>query len=639
MEAVNARLQAVLRHCAAERASFFYAAATVSVWLWLLRLFNLWAGHQRNLAARFVELGLIECFARQETLGKTTCDSMGFPSTYPVAAGLPTLLIKAMTMQGLSLSLLTADAAVDGLFLAAGLVGAIWFLRSLGIERWLALLGAYLILSSPVVQGQDNYGALRTGFLLVPAYVWIDHRSRGALLTSTHPRVTQLAWAGAVVGARVFALFTDGYSFVLSVLLSGALLVAWLVGAWRARQVVEAISATGIFFLSVGVAYWSFTRYFPAAKDFAVMPVDFFRGQGVDLYALAVPSRRFLIPYLLGWVQHASPWQAYTDGPPLTDTYLGLTMVGGVVFALLYARGCSHPLRREVVTVLVIGLAALLVSLGPSLKVADFRPPGTFDLANPFSNYLMPAEAATMNLGTDWLYQRFPGIRTMRALYRWHLLVRIALVVVFLAGVQRLLQRRKGPLACLLCLLAVVELFPNVILTSSAGTRSMRGWKDFESHVARPLATSVLPGERVLLQPCEAPTFRNDFLASPLCGHMGARCYNAAGDKSIGAVFPFWPLEVQQLMRQQGDTLDNIAGLFRRGVLDVVVFTRFSLWEQAHSWPPTAHDDARASDACRKLLGPVASAFRRDWFLVLREQDFMSTLAAHSSSRRLSLGH
>lgn len=546
-----------------------FGAATVALWLPLLYLYNLWPGHARDMASRLLELGIVECFARQGPVGGWLCQSMGFPAGYHVAFGLPVLFLKGMVVRATGLASLTSDTIVDAVFLGVGLVGAIALLRHLGLGRWLALLGTYLYLSSPVIYAQGGYGALRIGFVLVPAYVWLDQRLRSALVTNRDSTWEVWGLGAAVVAARVFALFTDGYSFVMSTMLSGALLVPWMWRLLRASRFRPALEGGAAFVVSALVASAGYTAYFPGGDTFAVMEVDVFRGQGVDLYALLVPSYFFLLPVHAGWAHDLVPWQAYTDGPPIYHTYLGLSLLAGAALVpLFWSRG--RYIGRDLLAVAAVGAVAFVLSLGPSLKVADFREPGVFDMSNPYQNYVMPAEAATMNLGTARIYRHVPGINVMRALYRWHVLVRLALIAIALVGIQSWLRAGRHPLVVwTLCCVALLELFPNVGVMTAAGLNARRMLDRFDSDLVEPLTASLRPGDRVLLQPCLLDTPRNDWMASYVCGRTGSRCYNAGGDKAIVAAARAWPPEVLQVMTGRPGTLGNIERLFDRDELDL----------------------------------------------------------------------
>ena len=166
-------------------------------------------------------------------------------------------------------------------------------------------------------------------------YVMLDERFRQVLAQEPRPSALRLvSWLSVVIGAKVLALFIDGYSFVMSVIFSGALLVPW---AWRglqARRFATAATGMAAFAAGIVVAYASYTAYFRTARSFMVMGPEFFRGQGVDLYAMVVPSYTFLAPLSLGWTQSVTPWQAYTDGPALWHVYLGFVLLAGLALAV-----------------------------------------------------------------------------------------------------------------------------------------------------------------------------------------------------------------------------------------------------------------------------------------------------------------
>lgn len=607
------------------RSSFSVPFLGVSVVLWagLLYLFNLWPGHAREMASRLLELGIVDCFARQGWAAGLVCQSLGYPAGYHVAFGLPLLALKAAVAAATGLSAQASDTVVDAACLAAGVAGAIALLRQLGINRWLALFGAYLYMTSPVIYAQDGYGALRIAFVLVPTYVWIDQRLRQVLAGPPRPWPVVAGWTVLAIVAKVVALFMDGYSFVMATLLSGTLLLPWLWETYRTRRLAAAVAGVSAFAVGAAAAYVAYTAYFPGGGSFDVMPIEFFRGQGTDLYALVVPSFYFAVPLALGWTQHVTPWQAYTDFAPLVHTYIGISfIVTATLFAIWGLRRSRPRPGGAVVAVCAVGLAAFLLALGPSLKIADFREPGTFDMRNPAANYMMPAEAATLDLGTAWIYQHVPGVKVMRALYRWHLLVRLALVVALGAWATARLGARRGRLAvAVLCAAVAVEQFPNLPLVSASGVRAAGMLEGFEHDVAEPLEHTLIAGERVLVQPCLLTTARNDWMANYICGRTGVRCYNAGGDKSLFAAMRSWPAEMQAIAGNAPDTVRHIETLFDHDALDAVVFTPFGLWEQAYSWPPSEATATEGLAACQTMLGAEAAGMAGNSVLVRRAAD------------------
>ncbi len=562
--------------------SFWLVA--IACWLWLTLLFNLWPGLLPAPSATMIDLGLADCFARQP-IGRATCDAMGYPTPYPVAFGLPLLLIKGLAVRWLPLDTAHAALLVDAGVLAIALAGMWLLLRQLGAGIWLALFGGYLFLSAPIVQGQDGYGSLRYSFALVPLYVWLDLHLR-ARLEAPHRRwLAAAAIASGVLLMRVAALFMDGYGFVMALLLTGGLFVPWAWTRWQARDTTAVIAGASVLALSTLAAYVTYTAYFPGAGDFVTMTPAYFRGQGVDLYALAVPSWRFLMAEATGVVQSISAWQAYTDGPPLTDVYLGASTLAAFALGLRVCVRSSQPRRHLQMAVLAVGAIALLLATGPELKIADFREAGTTDLSQLQLTYEMPEGAGTLDLGTMWIYQHVPGIKTMRALYRWHLLVRVALVAGAMLGLDWLWRRQRWSsraLAVTLAALMMVELLPNLPRILEAGRGSWGMMQVVDHTVVEPLRVATAHGERVLLEPCLTSAPHNDYLASYICGRADVRCYNAAGDKSFAAVAPGWSQPVHMIMGNHYDRLWlDLDQVFSEGALDAVVFTRFGLWEDA----------------------------------------------------------
>ena len=589
-------------------------------WLVLLVLFGLWPGLSPAAGMQQFFLGLARCYA--ENLPGLECNSVAYPGGYTTAFGLPYVLPVAM-LDRIGVPLFVAGRLVELAYLGIALGAAFLLYRLLGIRRWIALALAFVFLASPIVFAQDGYGPLRTGFALVPLYALVDLVVvRRILARSNRKDLVRALLLGfvAVLGVRLFALFMDGYSFVMGLALSGALVLVVMLQQAGSRPWRSLVGAALVFGLPTVIAYLAYGAYAGDAVERAVMPLDFFRGQGVDFYALAVPSSMFWWAELLSLHHSVNWWMSFSDGPSVSMVYLGWVTIAAVLIGLLGL--LSRPFRADAspyLGILVLVLAgAMLLAAGPSLKIADFRqepPPGR---GIQFSDYLMPESAATLSLGTAVLYEKVPGIRNMRAVYRWMLLVKLSALLIAGLVLEQLLQRRSArPLVVMLLGFLILESLPDVSQRFAHGQRHFDQFQRFQNEALRSLQALELNDQRVLMIPVEDDPEWNHFTANFLCPLADLRCFNLGGDKSMVRARLTWPVEIRELARNRW-TRGNLERVLDLEHADAVLIPLFSLRGASYHWPPSDNEVERYLERAHALAASVgARGSREGWFVRL----------------------
>lgn len=605
----------------AGRANFSVGIAAVIVCFGFLAvLFGLVPGLMPSAGMQQFFLGLARCYA--EHLPELRCDSIAQPDGYTTAFGLP-YVIPVAIFDRLGFELTIAGKLVELVYLALSLFGSVLLFRALGVRWWLGLVLSTMFLASPIVFAQDGYGPLRAGFALVPLYAWVDLWIARSLAAQSSPKSALPAFLGGLlilVFLRCFALFMDGYSFVMGLALSGALILTVLVSLAQRRRLIPCLAIALVYALPTVLAYLLYSAYAGATVEMAVMPLDFFRGQGVDLYPLLVPSSMQWWASLLGISHSLTGWMSYSDGPSVVMVYLGWTLIA----AFLIAAVAWIVVRRRLiggacfpVLFLVFG-AALLLALGPSLKISDFREEPRPERFIRFSDYLMPASEATLSLGTASLYQHVPGVRNMRAVYRWMLLLKLSAFLI--AGlVLENLFRRPGAkyLAMVSLVLLVIELLPDLTQRAEHGQRQFAQFHRFQDGALRSLEALGLAGKRVLFLEAEAEADWNHFTANFLCPMAGLKCFNAGGDKSLVRARLTWPLELRELTRGRWVS-GNLGSMLNHDQVDAVLVPLFSLRVAAYHWPPSTKEvDSRLENAMTLASSIGAVAVRQGWFVRL----------------------
>jgi hypothetical protein len=566
----------------------------------LLFVFNVWPGTLPNSSTFIGTVGPAVCYGNQPSPLTTSCPALAYPADFIVTGGFPQKWAIAILQYTAGMSALTAFRFTVAAVIVSALIGTrALFVRIVG-RHWAAWVGACLYLISPIVLGEAAYASLQLGFMLVPCYLLADHTFLACLRRRRWPAAA--AAAGMVVALRVSAILTDPYSFVMSLVLIGVMYLAWLVRRIRERAAGSVGVAVGVAAVSLVTAYLVYTRLV-GASSFTRMPMDFFRGQGVDLYVQVVPPANLWFADLLGLHHHLTAYQAYSDGPNITQVFLGWVLLATAVAGAVVLVRRGRWRRPVVVGLLGAGAVGFVLALGPSLRVADFRAGRGAAGIPGFNDYLMPAADATAPTGLAWIYRHVPGIDMMRALYRWELLPKLALIALAVVAITALARRGRTVLAVAVAVLLVVEAMPNLIATHRAGVRQLATVAQVDLDVTDPLASALRPGERVLMvNPVPGQTGTNAYLANWLCPQLHVRCYNVGGDKAGELARPMQPPAVTDAIGRPKDLQADIDALFAAGQVDAVVLIYFDLRAGAYSWPPGEKGRQASAGAAQHLV-------------------------------------
>ena len=266
------------------------------------------------------------------------------------------------------------------------------------------------------------------------------------------------------------------------------------------------------------------------------------------------------------------------DGQNANWNYIGwIAVVLALVCVVRYRR------RPWIVPLAVVAVGTLVLSLGPSLKVDERR-----EIARPdpvtIDWYLMPAEASTAPLPTEWLFRNVPGVDFMRATYRWASVTRMVLVVLAAVALSALARGRGLPARAVLAavaLLGFVEVMPDLPTVVAEHVENERSRVAFQEDAMAELKDMTTDGETVLFLP-----FGNTYLANILVPEAGLRSYNVAGDKNVELAVERRPPLISSIV-ERGYPRDVLAA-FGDESLDAVVLPHYSLRWDADLWPPAS---------------------------------------------------
>lgn len=575
--------------------------------LLLAPIYGVWPlDHLMSLGLIFPALGAIECLASTGTWLYCPLASLG--ERHATSYGLPMVQLVSLVHRigGFPLPVSWNLTGLVVLYLAG--LGAQAFFRAMGVSAALAVFGSILFLALPVVWAKNNYPLMLWGFALLPLLLWMQYK---AWQLNSH-----LAAFVLLIVALTLGLFQEPYSLVMALTFGGWLALVKLTGK-RSRGLRFALVRTGLWIVACLLAVFLYRLYVPGGADYQTMPLDFFRGQGIDLIALIArdPQLYWLGPF---WgVGRLSPVLFFTDGEMTAHSYLGLGFVLGLII-FLFSQAVWRSQRRMVLLLTLLG--ALVMALGPSLKVnstADDRSP---DDPITMQTYLMPAEAAVMDLPHQFVYE-LPPFNAMRSVSRWYLLVALMLVTMLMLGVQSFQSR--GPvqlvLAALLLLGVALEHWPNTAHRMALSGIFGNLYRQIENDLVEELQQMLRPEERVVFVGGER--LNNEFFSTFLCARVGCSTYNASTDKAFAIARASWPDDMRaRLLRPAAPAVR--AELLQRENVDALVLTHFNLRWDSYSWPPSSE---RRERMLERWVSPYLEVESVDvnvgyWFSVIRAE-------------------
>jgi hypothetical protein len=570
-----------------DRSRLAVAVAAVLAFALVLLSHGLWPGLQGDAASEYLTQGAIQCLHDIGRLAAThACHAYADPLGYPLLSNGPLIYLGVVAMRlpgvGLDGAALLAGATLDAIALAGGYA----LTRRLGAGRWVALWAATLYLICPTVLGMISFIGTFPGFALLGAYAWADLKLLDTLGTAR--RRTQAVVVAGYVLVRVLALFLDGYSFVASALVTGCLWLAWALSAQSAPR-ARRWAGLGAIVAANLVAFLLYTAYSPGT--YGSPPLEIFRSMGLDVVTLVEPTTRFWGAEVLGatW-DHSALWG---DGTNSAYNYLGIACVVLAAYAL------AGPARRRYAVALgCAGAIALVLSLGPSLKVDTVRPQPLGQAT--YDTYLMPSGRAAADLPWGGLFTALPGLKEMRASYRWVAVSRFALIVLAALAVTELVRRRRRwrVVAVVAAGLMTLELLPNLPRAVDLFRVQQHQMRDVRAQVVPDLRSVTHPRERVFFLSYDGAY--NDYLANYLAPLAQLHAYNAGGDKDVALAMQHWPGPIGA-MTAPGAGADAVAAALGSGAVDVVIAPTFHLRWNAYSWPPTATEQS----AARRAFAPI----------------------------------
>lgn len=549
-----------------------------------------------------------------ESIFSIYAKNFGAPMPAPIAFGLAGAWPTAVLIK-LGLSPADAYAGMVMFWITIGFFFTYKLARFFGAQRLIAILGAVLWMSMPIVKVHDGYSMLGLGIGLLPFYFWTALN----LFLTPHPRFSkQFFWHSSLyVLAAVIAVFMDGYTFMMFAT-GASLLCAYIFISYPDLRKSLFLADIPVHLLSLALAYFLYTAYV-GVTEYEASSLDMFRGWGLDLAFIAIPTKNlYWIFDALGLSKLRNPTLYFGDSSVWKTTFCLPILIAGF--------WGWWRIRRNIklaTGLLLLALFSFYMAMGPSLKINSIK--STVTLGGS-----MPAEAALMSTHNARISTTLPGFKAMRAAYRWSALGIFcfwALLMMFLAKKYPTSNTAAGIIVIILIALTLPHLETEWI--QHKGNRQM--FFDIDSILAAPLQQATHPQETVAFLP-----YQNDFLINYLAAKLKLHAYNIGGDKNLMQAYKNWPGMLEQLSPDQPDNnlANNIFLLLIKTNTDVVIIPYFdTMWAANFSkfWPcdPQSTPNSprfKCISEKKQALSTVVNNLQRSPYLTVTDSNLFATI-------------
>ncbi|NTG02333.1 hypothetical protein G6L30_19615 [Agrobacterium rhizogenes] len=506
----------------------------------------------------------------------------GLPTPAAIAFGLAGALPASWLIR-LGLHPSDAYAGMVALWLMLAFCSAYLISRTFGASRSVSILSAMTWMSMPTIWAHAGYSMLSLGIALLPFYLL------AALNLFQHPSVSgSKSRAFQHFIAAFVSVFMDGYTFVMFATGSSILLCYSLLTDISNRRYLLTI-ALPVQIASFSLAYLAYTIYIGTGQ-FETSPIDFFRGWGLDLSFIAVPTKGF--HWFLDFLGVSVP---RTDALYFGDASVWRTTFSlPVILAGLFAWWQVRRKRSVATGLLAMAIVGFFMALGPTLKINAIKSEYIQTTQPRQQSALMPAEYGLGPTGSTWISETLPGFKSMRASYRWSALGIFALwaSVIVWAG-----SSRRGSMIPAATLMLIIFLnIPNLSQRYRSLTDNRAQFLQIDEDLVDKLRVSVKRNEVVAFAP-----WGNDFIANYLAPTVGFRTFNIGGDKNLTAAQESWPSSMLALSRELDRS--KIAFIFK--ILwdkdaDVLVIPYFHMLWSPHLWPCVDQTTAKLTEISKE---------------------------------------
>ncbi len=498
-------------------------------------------------------------------------NDFGIPTPAAIAYGLAGAWPAGLLIR-LGLHPADAYAGMNAFWLLVAFISAFGIGRLMGGTRTFAILGGIVWMSMPIIWGHaPGYAMLSLGIGLLSFYFFAALK---LFLSKDKNRKSTIQIGLLYFLAAITAVFMDGYTFVMFAV-GSSILFCYLFFIYTEARTELLKVALPVHILAFLTAYILYALYV-GKSNFGAHPIEIFRGFGLDISFIAVPTKG------VHWLLDLAGFSMKRSD----KLYFGDSSVWGTTFSLpvlLVGLIAWWKVKRQVKFasgVLVIAVAGYYMALGPSLKINSTKPEA-LQLSHPGQQSAsMASEYAVMPTGSAWISKNLPAFNSMRASYRWSALGIFAswlLVIIWLSAKEK--DDRK--LTAVILLVLIGFNLPNINARIEGYIDSRENLFQIDKDLIEDLRRYIARGETVAFIP-----WGNDFMANYLAPRVGFRTYNIGGDKNLYEAQKRWPSEMLEIAGSlEPGKAPYVIKMLVEGNADVVIVPYFHMLWAPNAWP------------------------------------------------------
>lgn len=543
----------------------------------------------------------------------------GFPKPAAIAFGLSGAWPASIFLR-LGLSAADAYAAMAMSWLTVAFFATFIMARKFGNTRSMALLGAVAWMSMPTIWNHAGYSMLSLGISLLPLYFLALVKL--LLIESDAKKPSRLSIIAYFL-ATILSVFMDGYTFMM--FFTGATILCLFV--MRTRIELRPVFKRTIFPVHIASFMCAYILYavFVGRSHFGISGLDFFRGWGLDLSFIVLPTKGVhWLPDLLGLSVERSGQLYLGDASVWITTFSLPLILSGIL-----AWWLSKKKTKVAAGIFIIAAFGFYMSLGPSLKINSMKPEA-FQTAE-FKQHkpLVSLGWKTIPTGSGLISHFLPGFNNMRASYRWSALWMFAFWWLVMISVARAKNKGRAVWSGILFVIILLNL-PNISQKSQGGINIRNAFLKIDNSLIPMLQQQIKKGEVVAFIP-----WNNDFFVNYLAPKAEFRTFNIGGDKNLKDAQQQWPEEMLAAGPAPLDAEKMSAGikLLEAGTTDVLVLPYIDLLWSAHNWPCGAEqavaisgDDYTCLAQRRKNVEPFVAMLKARPNLIVTDSELFATV-------------
>jgi hypothetical protein len=524
---------------------------------------------------------LFDFYAHDFGIPKPAAMAFGLAGAWPAS-----LLIR------LGLHPSDAYSGMAALWLGVAMSSAYLIARRFGATLSIALLGAVAWMTMPIIWAHAGYSMVSLGIALLPFYFFAAFRLY--LIESKTAKIAPSDIALYCL-ATVVSVFMDGYTFMMFATGSSILLLHSLITRpeIRTKLIKVSIPTHAISFM---LAYALFSAYI-GKSNFDSHSLDFFRGWGLDLSFIALPTKGMhWLPDLLGISIERSNKTFFGDASVWTTTFALPTVL---IATFAWWRVGRRAMMGS--GFLLLAGFAFYMSLGPSLKAHSTKPEALQTAQPGALSQMMTAETAVAPTGSAWISENLPGFNVMRASYRWSALGIFALWLLIVSWASKSQLDKKYAPWILSVLIAFNLPDPFAWWRTSHNERAL--FLKIDRELVVELRKLVGRGQTTAFIP-----WGNDYVANYLAPKTGFSTFNIGGDKNLQDAQAHWPIYLSKLSLDTPSNIsENIVMLLLDGNVDTILLPHLQRFWPIESKPCLDINSSFPFNEGRRVTGFVCT--------------------------------